>query len=171
MWKPLRISAAASAAALLLLTGCGSDGDSSGSGTGKHKGGGHGSDAGDDDQGGTGGESAAPGSADGAWQATVDGRSYFLTITRDQAATIGEATCAGTFQDQALALKCADGSTDRARGKAELGADGKTLTVSWEGAGEDTFARVDPGELPTDLPSSLPTELPSGLPTGEVTTR
>lgn len=172
MRKLVRISVAASAAALLLLTGCGSDGDSSGGGTGKHKGGSHGSDS--DGDGGTGGSgsggaSAAPGSADGAWHATADGTSLFLTITGNQAATIGKGSCAGTYQARVISLKCADGSTDRTYGKAELSGDGDSLTVSWEASGEETFRRVDPGTLPQELPTDLPTELPSGLPTGDVT--
>ncbi|MFE7673652.1 hypothetical protein ACFU5N_15725 [Streptomyces albidoflavus] len=174
MRKLVRISVAASAAALLLLTGCGSDGDSSGGGTGKHKGGSHGSDSdgdGDGGTGGSGGASSAPGSADGAWHATVEGTSLFLTITGNQAATIGKGSCAGTYQAQTLSLKCADGSTDRTSGKAELSGDGDSLTVSWEASGEETFRRVDPGTLPQELPTDLPTELPSGLPTGDVTTQ
>ncbi|WP_436737526.1 hypothetical protein [Streptomyces sp. BBFR102] len=182
MRKLLRVSVAASATALLLLTGCGSDGGSSGGGTGKHKGDSHGSDS--DAGGGTGGSDAggatpAPGSAEGAWQATVGGKALVLTIAGNQAATIGQGSCAGTYQAGAISLKCADGSTDRAQGKAELGAGGDTLTVSWTAAGEDTFRRVDPGTLPeglpsglpTELPSGLPTELPSDLPTGDVTTQ
>ncbi|MFF8708232.1 hypothetical protein C0Q98_17900 [Streptomyces albidoflavus] len=172
MRKLVRISVAASAAALLLLTGCGSDSDSSGGGTGKHKGGSHGSDAvGDGGTGGSGGASSAPGSAEGAWHATVDGASLFLTITGNQAATIGKGSCAGTYQAQKLSLKCADGSTDRTSGKAELSGDGDSLTVSWEGSGEESFRRVDPGTLPQELPTDLPTELPSGVPTGDVTTQ
>ncbi|MFI8909506.1 hypothetical protein ACWEJQ_27180 [Streptomyces albidoflavus] len=174
MRKLVRISVAASAAALLLLTGCGADGDSSGGGTGKHKGGSHGSDS--DGDGGTGGSgsggaSSAPGSADGAWHATVDGKSLFLTITGNQAATIGQGSCAGTYQAQMLSLKCADGSTDRTYGKAELSGDGDSLTVSWEASDKETFRRVDPGTLPEELPTDLPTELPSGVPTGDVTTQ
>ncbi|MET7511560.1 hypothetical protein [Streptomyces albidoflavus] len=174
MRKLVRISVAASAAALLLLTGCGADGDSSGGGTGKHKGGSHGSDS--DSDGGTGGSgsggaSSAPGSADGAWHATVDGKSLFLTITGNQAATIGQGSCAGTYQAQMLSLKCADGSTDRTYGKAELSGDGDSLTVSWEASDKETFRRVDPGTLPQELPTDLPTELPSGVPTGDVTTQ
>ncbi|MEU7377356.1 hypothetical protein [Streptomyces albidoflavus] len=172
MRKLVRISVAASAAALLLLTGCGADGDSSGGGTGKHKGGSHGSDSdGDGGTGGSGGASSAPGSADGAWHATVDGKSLFLTITGNQAATIGQGSCAGTYQAQMLSLKCADGSTDRTYGKAELSGDGDSLTVSWEASDKETFRRVDPGTLPQELPTDLPTELPSGVPTGDVTTQ
>ncbi|MEU3387572.1 hypothetical protein [Streptomyces albidoflavus] len=171
MRKSVRISVAASAAALLLLTGCGSDSDSGG-GTGRHTGGSHGSDSdGDGATGGSGGASPAPGSADGAWHATVDGTSLFLTITGNQAATIGQGSCAGTYQARTLSLKCADGSTDRTDGKAELSGDGDTLTVSWEASGEETFRRVDPGTLPQELPTGLPTELPSDLPTGDVTTQ
>ncbi|KLJ03857.1 hypothetical protein [Streptomyces sp. KE1] len=174
MRKLVRLSVAASAAALLLLTGCGGDSDSSGGGTGKHKGGSHGSDS--DGDGGTGGSgsggaSSAPGSADGAWHATVEGTSLFLTITGNQAATLGKGSCAGTYQAQTLSLKCADGSTDRTSGKAELSGDGDSLTVSWEASGEETFRRVDPGTLPQELPTDLPTELPSDLPTGDVTTQ
>ncbi|PBO19852.1 hypothetical protein CLM83_04130, partial [Streptomyces albidoflavus] len=70
------------AAALTLLPGAGGYSDSPGGATGKHKGGSHGADAdGDGGTGGSGGASSAPGSADGAWHATVDGASLFLTIT------------------------------------------------------------------------------------------
>jgi hypothetical protein len=161
----LRTAAGTAAlAAALLLTGCSSDGDQpkapqSTASTG--------SDAGSD----AGSASSAPpaedagaGDVSGTWTATTGGKSVFLTVQDDMAGVLGEQMCTGRVVRQGavtLDLKCPNGNTDRAKGTVTTGADGKTLTVKWEGSGiEDRFTKGAEGALP----SGVPTDLPSGLP-------
>lgn len=118
----------------------------------------------------TGGGTGRAGSGDkvsakdiaGAWAAVLKGRPTALVISGTTVALGGEHTCSGTVSDSGtavIALKCTDGNTDRTVGKPSLSADGKTLTVNWEGGTTDTFTK---SELDGKLPTAIPT---AGLPT------
>ena len=149
-------------AACLALTGCSSsdDGDKpkdkNTGGTGQSA-----SPSGASGSGGSGGKVAAKDIA-GAWAAVLQGKPTALVISGTNVALGGEHTCSGTVSDNGMAmieLKCADGNTDRVAGMPSLSADGKTLTVKWEGGKTDTFTK---SELDRKLPTGIPT---AGLPT------
>ncbi|MEU4349495.1 hypothetical protein [Streptomyces sp. NPDC023838] len=98
----------------------------------------------------------------GAWAAVLQGKPTALVISGTTVALGGEHTCSGTVNDNGMAmieLKCADGNTDRVAGMPSLSADGKTLTMKWEGGATDTFTK---SELDGKLPTGIPT---AGLPT------
>ncbi|MFJ2743531.1 hypothetical protein ACIO3O_28205 [Streptomyces sp. NPDC087440] len=157
----------AALAAVLLLTGCSSD---SGKGDGAADKGKAPSGAPSTGTGDSAGTSTPPpgdagaGSVDGEWAATKDGKMVALSIHDGMAGIAGENMCTGTVARQGtvtLNLKCANGNTDRAKGTVTPGADGKTLTVKWEGSGiEDTFTKAPSGGLPSDIPTKLPSDLP-----------
>ncbi|WP_433546371.1 hypothetical protein ACQPZG_15620 [Streptomyces sp. CA-294286] len=171
MHQHVRTAAGAAAlAAALLLTGCSSDGD---------KGKAPQDSASPEASADAGAATTTPpagdagaGDVNGSWMATTNGKSVFLTVQDDAAGILGEHMCTGRVVRQGavtLDLKCPNGNTDRAKGTVTTGADGKSLTVKWEGSGiEDRFTRGPAGGLPsgipTDLPSGIPTDLPSGLP-------
>ncbi|MFI0978422.1 hypothetical protein ACH4SP_15670 [Streptomyces sp. NPDC021093] len=163
MHSHIRTGAGAAAlAAALLLTGCSSDsggngGDAkspsakppAGSGTG-------------------GGEtpeapSGDAGNADikGSWTATTNGKLVVLTVQDDMAGIAGEHLCTGRAVRTGkilLDLKCANGNTDRTKGNVTPGADGRTLTVKWEGSGiEDKFSKAPSDAVPSGMPTGLPT--------------
>ncbi|MFI5803765.1 hypothetical protein [Streptomyces sp. NPDC051561] len=158
------VAGAAALAAALLLTGCSSDGGKDDKAPAKD--GASSAPAGD----GAGGASTPPagdagaGEVTGSWTATSNGKLVVLTISGDMAGIAGEQLCTGRVVRQGsvtLDLKCPNGNTDRAKGAVTAGADGKTLTVKWEGSGiEDKFSKA-----PADaMPSGIPTDLPSGMP-------
>ncbi|MFJ6696315.1 hypothetical protein ACIQM4_09595 [Streptomyces sp. NPDC091272] len=163
----------AALAALLLLTGCSSDGG----GEGKDAGGpptaaGSGPGATESPEGDA---STAPpagdaGTADieGSWTANTAGKLVVLTVQDDMAGVAGEHLCTGRAIRQGsitLDLKCANGDTDRAKGQVSPGADGRTLTVKWEGSGiEDKFSKAPSDAIPSEMPSGMPSDLPSGMP-------
>ncbi|MER0246943.1 hypothetical protein AAHZ94_34265 [Streptomyces sp. HSW2009] len=150
--------AGASVLAALLVTGCGSsdgDGDKDGdkakqTPTGAEQ---QPSDAPADDA----GEGAK---VEGTYltKAAGDGQRLVLVIKDKTAVLAGPRACTGTYQQNTLMLKCADGNTDRTMGKVTPGADG-SLTVDWDALSEnDVFLQPKPGDaIPT--PSGLPTDL------------
>ncbi|MGW7412575.1 hypothetical protein [Streptomyces sp. NPDC054863] len=160
MHSHIRTGAGAAAlAAALLLTGCSSDSNGG-------KGAGTAPPTGASSAGAGGGESAAPsgdaGSADikGSWMATTNGKLVVLTVQDDMAGIAGEHLCTGRAVrtgEILLDLKCANGNTDRTKGRVSPGADGKTLTVKWEGSGiEDKFAKAPSEALPSGVPTAVP---------------
>ncbi|WP_324615799.1 hypothetical protein [Streptomyces sp. NRRL S-118] len=165
--------AVAGLAAALALTGCGGGGsDDKGGDPGKDKGGpdtggaatagpspGSGTDSGT----GSGSGAGTPAEVEGAWLGRTDGKAVNLTIKKGHAVVLADSrVCQGTAKGAdggkvVLALKCHDGSTDRASGSAET-SDGRKIVVTWDSGKKDTLAKSPLGEdLPTSLPS-LPTQ-------------
>nr|WP_202122294.1 hypothetical protein [Streptomyces sp. BA2] len=147
------------------MTGCSSDGGD-GEDEGKDKGsssagsstGSDGSDGAETpDEGGadSGADSGAEdGSSEGSWVATADGNPLALVIAGKQATLLGEnVLCSGTASGDAIKLKCAKGDSDRTEGTVES-VNGTSMTVSWQGAGEDQFTRTKGGKLPEGLPTA-----------------
>ncbi|MFI6722627.1 hypothetical protein NRF20_25030 [Streptomyces sp. R-74717] len=136
------------------LTGCSSDGkksdpdSSSGAAKSSRAPGDSGSDLGAD--------AAA---LEGGWAGKTDGKAVVLSVASGKAVLVTEQrACTGTVKDVGkvmLALKCADGDTDRTMGTIESN-DGKTVVVSWDGGTKDTLAKTEPGAIPSGLPD-LPT--------------
>ncbi|MFJ8214327.1 hypothetical protein [Streptomyces sp. NPDC096033] len=104
------------------------------------------------------GATAAAGSLDGGWISMQNpGKSVVLTVKGTKALVVEAAsglTCEGTATGGTLDLKCPPGAT-RSKGKVDS-VDATTLKVTWEGAGQDTFQKSDPGKLPSLPP--LPTK-------------
>ncbi|WP_405979269.1 hypothetical protein [Streptomyces sp. NBC_00158] len=99
-----------------------------------------------------GGGAAVPsGSLDGGWIAmATPGKGVVLTVKGQKAFVVEAATgltCEGTASGSALDLKCPAGAT-RSKGKVDS-VDATTLKVTWEGAGQDTFQKSEPGKLPS----------------------
>ncbi|MGW1074421.1 hypothetical protein [Streptomyces sp. NPDC002537] len=96
------------------------------------------------------------GHLDGVYGARSDDGTIGLSIFQGKAvvyAKNGQRVCTGTVGERAkpvtLALKCADGDTERSAGTVEK-SEGKTLVVSWGAGKTDTFARTgDPVPLPS----------------------
>ncbi|MFD4940999.1 hypothetical protein ACFWNT_00295 [Streptomyces sp. NPDC058409] len=134
------------------LTGCSSDGRKSdpdgGSGAAKS-----GQAPGDSDSG------ADAAALEGGWAGKTDGKAVVLSVASGKAVLVTEQrACTGTVKDMGkvmLALKCADGDTDRTMGSI-VSNDGKTVVVSWDGGTKDTLAKTEPGAIPSGLPD-LPT--------------
>ncbi|MEU9717368.1 hypothetical protein [Streptomyces sp. NPDC047976] len=153
MHSNLRISVAAAAgvAALLTLTACGSDSkptdtkkpDTAASAPGAA------TPAATPTAGG--GAAPAAGSLDGGWIAmATPGKGVVLTVKGQKAFVVEAATgltCEGTASGSTLDLKCPAGAT-RSKGKVDS-VDATTLKVTWEGAGQDTFQKSEPGKLPS----------------------
>ncbi|QKW07299.1 hypothetical protein HUT18_13760 [Streptomyces sp. NA04227] len=150
-------------AAALVLTGCSSDSDDS-KDKDNAKPSAESSAPADD-------ESATPDSGDsgtgngkgleGSWLSTKGGNAVALVVNQGKAGLFssGGSVCSGTAGEKAgmqmVELKCTDGNTDRNEGHVKS-VDAKTLTVSWEGFGDETFQRTEG----TDLPSGMPTPAP-----------
>lgn len=174
--------AAAGLAAALALTGCGGGGaDDKGGDPGKDKAGrptggaatatpspgadpDSGADSGADSGSGSGSDSGAstPAAVEGAWLGMTDGKAVNLTIKKGHAVVLADSrVCQGAAKGAdgnkvVLALKCHDGSTDRASGSAET-SDGRKIVVTWDSGKKDTLAKSPLGEdLPTSLPSLPP---------------
>ncbi|MFF2191997.1 hypothetical protein [Streptomyces sp. NPDC058157] len=102
--------------------------------------------------------SAGAGSLEGGWISMQNpGKGVVLTVKGQKAFVVEGATgatCEGTASGSTLDLKCAPGET-RSKGKVDS-VDATTLKVTWEGAGQDTFQKSEPGKLPS-LPA-LPTK-------------
>ncbi|MFJ8588608.1 hypothetical protein ACIRD2_28695 [Streptomyces sp. NPDC093595] len=169
--------AAAGLAAALALTGCGGGGDDKGGEPGRDEAGrpaggaatatpspgadpdaGSGADSGSD----TGSGAATPAAVEGAWLGMTDGKAVNLTIKKGHAVVLADSrVCQGAAKGAVgnkvvLALKCHDGSTDRASGTAET-SDGRKIVVTWDSGKKDTLAKSPLGEdLPTSLPSLPP---------------
>ncbi len=136
--------------ATVLISGCGSSGD------GKKS----------DDKPSTSAAPVAPSDAPAAKGGRLDGvygaRSadgvIGMSVSQGKAvvyANGGKRACTGTVDEKAdpmkIALKCADGNTERTAGTVER-ADGKTLVVSWGAGKADTFTRTgDPAALPSPV--------------------
>lgn len=139
-------------AAALLVSGCGSSGDGdegkSADEQSQDSGDGNGDEATD----------AEPGTVQGVWTTTVDGKDLILTIVGDAATVVqDDAFCTGRLTEAdgpSLSLKCPGGDQgeDRTNGKVES-VDSESLEVSWNGGDTDTFDRQ------ADAPSDLPTDL------------
>ncbi|MEV6669146.1 hypothetical protein [Streptomyces sp. NPDC051162] len=134
--------------AAVLMTGCGSGGDKKSA-----------DEPSASTPSGTGGDSpatGAPGHYDGVYGARSDDGMVGMTITQGKAivyANNGKRACTGTVDEKdrpaKLALKCADGDTERTAGTVDS-SDGKTLVVSWAAGRKDTFTRSgDPVPLPS----------------------
>ncbi len=171
----------AALAAVLLLTGCSGDGgkgdDAGGRGgppsgarsSTPSPGGGDGGGGGAStpparDTGAESGAGSGAGSVDGEWVVTTGGKMVALSLHDGLAGIAGENICTGTVSRRGtvtLDLSCANGRTDRARGTVTPGADGKTLTVKWEGGGAtETFTRAPSSALPSGVPTGPPSDLP-----------
>ncbi|MEU3726435.1 hypothetical protein [Streptomyces sp. NPDC031705] len=94
---------------------------------------------------------AAAGTLDGGWIAmATPGKGVVLTVKGQRAFVVEAATgltCEGTTNGSTLDLKCPAGAT-RSKGKVDS-VDATTLKVTWEGAGQDTFQKSEPGKLPS----------------------
>ncbi|MFJ8073914.1 hypothetical protein ACIQ7Q_08270 [Streptomyces sp. NPDC096176] len=157
MLKLVRTAAvAAGLAAALALTGCGSN-DSDDAGKDKDHASASPTEAGGDADSGGG----RPRDIQGTWTGVSDGKPVALSVKDSNAAIVADGhACIGEVQDmgeQTLALKCADGNTDRTMGSIESN-DGTTLVISWNAGKKDTLKKSETGELPEDLPTGLPTE-------------
>ncbi|MGW6020994.1 hypothetical protein [Streptomyces sp. NPDC055099] len=161
--RNVRIGAAAAGlVAALVLTGCSSDGGDGGD-EGKDKGsagssaGADGSetpDEGTDAGAGDAGSGAEEGGSEGSWVATADGNPLALVIAGKQATLLGEnVLCSGTAAGDAIKLKCAKGDSKRTEGTVES-VNETSMTVSWQGAGQDQFTRTKGGKLPEGLPTA-----------------
>lgn len=160
MHKLLRTSvAAAGLVVALTLTGCG--GGDSGDDSAKDKNSAAPStsepDAGAGES--TPGTSATADGLEGTWAGMTEGKAVALSVKEGKAALIAdEHICQGDVQDMGgepmLALKCADGNTDRTMGSIDSN-DGKKLVLSWEGGTKDSLAKTEPGKLPEGLPTDI----------------
>lgn len=153
--------------AVLAVGGCSGGGDDEGKAKDQSKGtpseasspAESGSDSGSDSD-----SSSGPGSvkdAEGVWKASDSGKPVVLVVGAKQAAltTADGHLCTGTLTGAGkptLALRCADGNTDRTKGAVESN-DGSTMRIAWDAGKQDTFKKAKDGELPTGLPSGLPT--------------
>ncbi|MFJ1547851.1 hypothetical protein [Streptomyces sp. NPDC088246] len=92
---------------------------------------------------------------EGGWAGKTDGKAVVLSIASGKAVLVTEQrACTGTVKGTGkvmLALKCADGDTDRTMGSIESN-DGRTVVVSWDGGTKDTLAKTEPGAIPSGLP-------------------
>ncbi|MEV0640851.1 hypothetical protein AB0I77_39190 [Streptomyces sp. NPDC050619] len=177
--RRVRIAAAAGClAGVLALTACSGDGDSgsdSGSGSGSDSSSSSGSKDGSSagpsasasaetgggtgDADGSGGSGGSDGLA-GSWLATTGGKAVALVITGTEAGLFatGGTVCTGTAGKESgtetIALKCTDGSEDRATGTVDS-VDKTTLKVTWkDGLGAETYTRSEGGTLPSGLPTA-----------------
>ncbi|WP_241253336.1 hypothetical protein [Streptomyces sp. W1SF4] len=98
-----------------------------------------------------GGGAPAAGSLDGGWiSMQTPGKGVVLTVKGQKAFVVEAATgltCEGTASGSSLDLKCPAGAT-RSKGKVDS-VDATTLKVTWDGAGQDTFQKSEPGKLPS----------------------
>ncbi len=152
-------SVAAGLAAALVLTGCsGSDdggGDEASSPQPQPSAAASSADAG----GGSGGDAAEADGVEGSWVATKNGKLVALMFDGAKVALFSTAGswCSGTAGEtsgtQKIALKCNDGSKDRAEGVIDS-VNSSTMKVTWEGSGEETYTRSEDGKWPEGLPTA-----------------
>ncbi|MFF4370281.1 hypothetical protein [Streptomyces sp. NPDC001594] len=160
MHSTLRITAFAAAglAAALTLTACGSDSSKADTKPGKTPAAALTPTVAPTAAASTGSAAGGAGSLEGGWISMQNpGKGVVLTVKGQKAFVVEAATgltCEGTSTGTTLDLKCAPGAT-RSKGKVDS-VDATTLKVTWEGAGQDTFQKSDPGKLPS-LPA-LPTK-------------
>ncbi|MEW2634766.1 hypothetical protein AB0903_24765 [Streptomyces sp. NPDC048389] len=157
MRKLVRTTAAAAGlAAALALTGCGGGGsDDASKDTAPSASPTTGGDDGD-------GDAGRGRDVEGTWADTSGSAGpVALSVQNGTATLVAEGhTCHGEVREtdkQMLALKCADGDTDRTTGTVESN-DGTTLVVSWGSGKKDTLKKVDQGQLPDGLPTGIPTD-------------
>ncbi|MEU0644489.1 hypothetical protein [Streptomyces umbrinus] len=160
-----RIAAAAAglAAALVLTTGCSSDdgggSDDSPSSTGSAPTASADTGGGTGGSGGSGGNKSKVGALEGSWLATKSGKAVALVITGDEAGlfSTGGSVCSGTAGETSgmrmIELECSDGNKDRTEGMVDS-VDSKTLKVTWEGFGEETYTKAEGGKMPSGLPTA-----------------
>ncbi|MEV2193211.1 hypothetical protein AB0I02_19825 [Streptomyces phaeochromogenes] len=160
-----RIAAAAAglAAALVLTTGCSSDdgggGDDSPSSTGSAPTASADTGGGTSGSGGSGGSKSKVGALEGSWLATKSGKAVALVITGEEAGlfSTGGSVCSGTAGEASgmrmIELECSDGNKDRTEGMVDS-VDSKTLKVTWEGFGEETYTKAEGGKMPSGLPTA-----------------
>jgi hypothetical protein len=159
-----RIAAAAAglAAALVLTTGCSGDSggsDDSPSSTGAAPTGSADTGGGTGGSGGSGGSKGKVEALEGSWLATKSGKAVALVITGEEAGlfSTGGSVCSGTAGETSgmrmIELKCSDGNKDRAEGMVDS-VDSKTLKVTWEGLGEETYTKAEGGKMPSGLPTA-----------------
>ena len=95
-----------------------------------------------------------PGTLPGIWHTKAGGKEFVLTIAGDAVTLLREKkNCPGRVMDtgqQALVLKCPDGTgAERTNGTVE-DLKAKTMRVSWNGGDTDTYTKV--AEAPKTLP-------------------
>ncbi|MFJ8397262.1 hypothetical protein [Streptomyces sp. NPDC094144] len=156
MRKLVRTSAVVATGLLtaLALTGCGSDNDQPGadqeSGSAPAPAPDH-SD-GSSTGGGDGGATSADGlkALEGAWAGQTDGKAVVLSVAHGKAVVVADShVCSGSAKGTdkvTLALRCADGDTDRTAGTVESN-DGKTVVLAWDGGTKDSLGKTDAGSL------------------------
>uniref|UniRef100_A0AAU2VSR5 Lipoprotein n=1 Tax=Streptomyces sp. NBC_00008 TaxID=2903610 RepID=A0AAU2VSR5_9ACTN len=138
----------------LTLTGCGSDDDKpdaeKGSGSASAPAPDHsvGSSTGGADGGGA--STGGPEALEGAWAGQTDGKAVVLSVAHGKAVVVADShVCSGSAKGTdkvTLALKCADGDTDRTAGTVESN-DGKTIVVAWDGGTKDSLGKTDADSL------------------------
>ncbi|MDK1475284.1 hypothetical protein QNO07_17980 [Streptomyces sp. 549] len=138
--------AVAVTAAVLLTSGCGGGSDDDAAKDGKPSA----------EQ--SAGEAAAqPGSVQGIWNTTVDGKDVVLTVLGDGATLLRDNTaCTGRVTDAAkpsFTLKCPGGSGEERTNGTVDSLEGKNMKVTWNGGDTDSFVKVadTPKDVPTDL--------------------
>ncbi|MFC5803036.1 hypothetical protein [Streptomyces formicae] len=181
------VVAAAGLAAALALTGCGSgsgddtadQGKGQSQGQGQEQGGATATPSGADGVNG-GGSDPGPGSGsasasasasgepsggglEGTWAGLSDSKVIALSVKDGQATLVaGQHVCNGTVEraGATLALKCADGDTERTSGTVGSN-DGTTVVVSWSTGAKDTLTKTEPGGFSLDVPTQVPTTGPT----------
>ncbi|MER6116967.1 hypothetical protein [Streptomyces sp. NPDC001743] len=162
MYKLVRTGTAVATGLLaaLALTGCTSDSgkDDADKGSGTTATPAPGGSAGDGTGSGASDDAGNTKALEGAWAGQTDGKAVVLSVASGKAVVVADShVCTGTVKDMGkpmLALKCADGNTDRTMGAIESN-DGKTVVVSWDGGAKDTLAKTDADSLEglPDLPT------------------
>ncbi|NED87158.1 hypothetical protein G3I76_44630 [Streptomyces sp. SID11233] len=140
----------------LALTGCGSDNDKPDSNSDKGSGSASAPAPDHSDGSSTGGASGGDTSTgglkalEGAWAGQTEGKAVVLSVAHGKAVVVADShVCSGSAKGTdkvTLALKCADGDTDRTAGTVESN-DGKTVVVSWDGGTKDSLGKTDAGSL------------------------
>ncbi|MEU2428939.1 hypothetical protein ABZ611_05350 [Streptomyces sp. NPDC007861] len=131
-----------------------------GSGSGSDPGAGSGSDPGV----GSGSGDPSGGGLEGTWAGLSDSKVIALSVKDDQATLVaGQHVCNGTVQRAGavtLALKCADGDTERTSGTVDSN-NGAKVVVSWATGPKDTLTKTEPGGFTLDVPTQAPTTGPT----------
>lgn len=156
-------SVAAGLAAALVLTGCsGSEdggGDEASSPQSQPSAAASSADADGGSGGGSGGGTAGADGVEGSWVTTKNGKLVALMFDGAKVALFSTAgswcggTAGETSGEQKIALKCTDGSKDRAAGVINS-VNSSTMKVTWEGSGEETYTRSEDGKWPEGLPTA-----------------
>ncbi|UUN31319.1 hypothetical protein KK483_19750 [Streptomyces sp. FIT100] len=169
------VVAAAGLASALALTGCssGSGDDTADQGKGRERSGatatptptpsGSGSDGAGSGSGSGSGDPSG-GGLEGTWAGLSDSKVIALSVKDGQATLVaGQHVCNGTVQRAGavtLALKCADGDTERTSGTVDSN-NGTKVVVSWSTGPKDTLTKTEPGGFTLDVPTQAPTTGPT----------